>query len=113
MVEAIDEAEGVVKHAADIMGCGRKTIYRYAKQYKTVQDAIDRGRETLVQEARDRMSEMMRNPEHRDHYKATVKILTVYDDELEWSDKERREYTGEGGGPVTFQVVNQPPEPDE
>jgi hypothetical protein len=108
MINAIEESGGVISHAADLLGCNRTTVYRYAEEYVTVQRAIDRYREQLVVEARDRMSDMMRNPDHRDHYRATLKILTVYDDDHDWSDRRRTDITS-GGEPVTdiyFTVVH-------
>jgi len=104
IVDAIHMAEGVVKDAADSLGCSRTTIYRYAAEYVTVERAIRQAREPLVLEARGWMREMMRNPDHKDHYKAVKDVLVVYDDEMDWSDKERREHSGDG-----FNITINPP----
>lgn len=100
VADAIRQAEGVVKDAAELLGCSRMTVYRYAAEYTTVEQAMETARKPLVLEARGWMREMMRKPEHRDHYKATLKVLTVYDDELEWSDKQRQEIAGNPEKPV-------------
>src|SRR5690606_5012269 len=41
IIEAIHEAGGVVAAAARMLGCDRPTSYRYAREYRTGQEAWD------------------------------------------------------------------------
>lgn len=45
VTDAIKQAKGYVSKAADILGCGPKTVYNYAERYPTVKEAIDAVRE--------------------------------------------------------------------
>ena len=45
MIDAINEAEGFVTKAADILGIGRTTFYRYLDKYVTAQQALEDTRE--------------------------------------------------------------------
>lgn len=107
MAEAIRECGGVIKDAAQTLGCDRSTIYRYADEYKTVEQAIENSRPPLVREARGRLADLMRDPEHKDHYKALMKILEVHDDRYDWSDRERKEISGDA-----FDITIVPPDDD-
>ena len=98
VVEAIFEANGVITDAAKRLGCDPRTIYRYATEYEAVAGAMVEARKGLVEEAKGYLVSMMRSSEHKDHYKAVMKILTTYDGETDWSD--RQQITGASGGPL-------------
>lgn len=92
VIEAIQEANGVVTHAAEILGCNPCTIYRKAREYSTVQDAIDNSREDLYAEAQTHLVDMMRDGDHKDQKWAIDRILKVFgphvDDGLDWTEKQ-------------------------
>jgi len=45
MISAIQEARGFVTKAADILGIGRTTFYKYLNRYSTAQQALEDTRE--------------------------------------------------------------------
>jgi len=45
MIDAIQEAQGFVTKACDILGCSRNTFYTYLKRYSTVKDILSDTRE--------------------------------------------------------------------
>jgi len=108
MVEAIEAEDGVVSDVADRLGCSRMTVYRYKSRYKTVEQALERSRTDLVFEMRDRLKDQARDDDVSDavQQKAILKLLEVFDDEIEWSDKERKELSDPNGDPITIKVVN-------
>jgi len=95
VVEAIESAEGVVTAAAEALGCSARTIYRYAERYSTVAGALQESRRDLVAEAESAMVSLMRDPTHRDHFKATLRILETYDRRTDWSGRQRLEHSGD------------------
>jgi ACT domain-containing protein len=97
VVEAIEAEDGVVRDVAERLGCSRMTVYRYRDRYKTVAEALEKNRTDLVFEMRDRLKDLARNPEVTDSVRrdAIQKLLEVFDDEIDWSDRQRTEHTGE------------------
>lgn len=114
MVEAIEAEDGVVRDVADRLGCSRMTVYRYRDRYKTVRQALEKNRTDLVFEMRDRLKNLARDPEVTDSVRrdAIQKLLEVFDDQIDWSDRERREHSGPNGGPVNVVFESDTPEPD-
>jgi ACT domain-containing protein len=110
MVQAIEAEDGVVRDVAERLGCSRMTVYRYRDRYKTVAEALEKNRTDLVFEMRDRLKDQARGDDVSDavQQKAILKLLEVFDDEIEWSDKERRELSDPNGDPLTIKVVNAP-----
>jgi len=110
MVQAIEAEDGVVRDVAKRLGCSRMTVYRYRDRYKTVEEALEKNRTDLVYEMRDRLKDQARDEEVSDavQQKAILKLLEVFDDEIEWSDKERKELSDPNGNPLTIKVVNAP-----
>ena len=104
VVHAITEVAGVVKAAADLLGCSPVTVYAYVDRYPSVRAAMERGRRQLVSEAQARLVDMMRDETHRYHYKAVKDILVAYDEETDWSG--RNQVTGPSGGPLEVVGVN-------
>jgi len=103
VVSAIAETEGVVKAAADLLGCSPVTVYAYADRYPSVRAALEGGRRQLVAEAQGRLVDMMRDADHRYHYKAVKDILVAYDEVTDWSN--RSQVTGPAGGPLEIRGV--------
>lgn len=84
---ALRDAEGVVAQAAKRLGCSPRTVYNYAEQYVTVEQAMKDAREDLAAEAETHLVQMMRdkdNPSQR--YKAVKDILRNYHPD-DWTDK--------------------------
>lgn len=108
MVDAIEAEDGVVRDVADRLGCSRMTVYRYRDRYKTVAEALDKQRTDLVFEMRDRLKDLARDPDVSDGVRrdAIQKLLEVFDDEIDWADRERKEHSGPNGDPMQMQWVD-------
>jgi len=48
VADALREANGVVRQAATKLGCTPKTVYRYADEYVTVEQAMQEARQDLA-----------------------------------------------------------------
>jgi AcrR family transcriptional regulator len=110
MVEAIEAEDGIVRDVAERLGCSRMTVYNYRDRFKTVEQALDQQRTDLVFEMRDRLKDLARDPDVTDSVRrdAIQKLLEVFDEEIDWSDRQRKEHSGDG-----FTVSIQPPESDD
>ena len=107
VADALREANGVVRQAATKLGCTPKTVYRYADEYVTVEQAMQEARQDLAGEAEGYLVAMMRDREHPKHYKAVKDVLRNYHPD-DWSDKKKElEHGGDG-----FEVNIQPPSDD-
>lgn len=114
--EAIYEAEGVIAHAAAILKCHARTVYRYAERYSTVEDALTEARQDLYAEAQGKLVDKMRSGDEKSQRWAIGRILETYgdhiDDGLDWTEKDRIEMSG-GESPVRIKYDNNTPEPDQ
>ena len=114
IVNAVHNACGSVEHAAEILDCSPSTVYRYAKRYSTVEQAINDARINVYAEAEGALHAMVRNAEHRKHFQAVMKVLRTYsrfvDDGVNYQDDE----TGQAitATSVTVNYPNSVPEPD-
>jgi len=108
MVEAIEAEDGIVRDVADRLGCSRMTVYNYRDRYKTVAEALDKQRTDLVFEMRDRLKDLARDPDVSDSVRrdAIQKLLEVFDDEIDWADRERKEHSGPDGEAMQMQWVD-------
>jgi len=108
MVEAIEAEDGVVRDVADRLGCSRMTVYNYADRYTTVKQALEAARTDLVFEMRDRLKDLARDPDVADSVRrdAIQKLLEVFDDEIDWADRERKEHSGPDGEPMQMRWVD-------
>lgn len=108
MVTAIEAEDGVVRDVAERLGCSRMTVYRYRDRYKTVAEALDQQRTDLVFEMRDRLKDLARDADVSDNVRrdAIQKILEVFDEEIDWADRERKEHSGPGGEPMKMHFVD-------
>jgi transposase len=57
MVEAIRGSGGIVRLIAARLRCGRSTVYRYARRYPRVREALEGEREVLLDLAESRLLE--------------------------------------------------------
>jgi len=108
VADAIRESNGVVRTAANKLGCAAKTVYRYADRYVTVQEALDESRKDIAGEAEGYLIAMMRDREHPKHYKAVKDVLRNYHPD-DWSDEKKDLDHGSDG----FTVEINPPESDD
>lgn len=108
MVEAINAEDGVVKDVAERLGCSRLTVYRYRDRYKTVEEALEKNRTDLVYEMRDRLKDMARDESVSDNvrFKAQIRMLEVFDDEVDWEERKRLDHGNAGDEPLTMQWVD-------
>ena len=51
VIEALQKAQGIQAHAAELLGCNRATIANYIKRHPTVAQAYEDLRETIVDRA--------------------------------------------------------------
>jgi predicted transcriptional regulator len=109
VADALRQTNGVVARAAQTLGCVPSTVYRYADEYVTVQDAMDNARADLAAEAETHLVQMMRDSENpAQRYKATKDILRNYHPD-DWSDKKlEQEHSSDG-----FTVQINPPDSDD
>jgi len=108
VVDAIEAEDGVVRDVAERLGCSRMTIYRYRDRYKTVAQALEKNRTSLVFEMRDRLKDLARDPDVTDSVRrdAIQKLLEVFDDEIDWADRTRKEHSGPDGESLRLQWVH-------
>ena len=55
MARALIEARGIKSIAARNLGCGWRTVDNYCKKYKTVQNALEEARNTIVDVAESKL----------------------------------------------------------
>lgn len=106
IADALREEGGVVRRAADRVGCHPDTVYRYAREYKTVKNALESGRQKTYAKGEEKLIEAVENGEQW----AIERLMRVFGDKVEdglnWTKTERREVAGEDGGPVPFEWVD-------
>ena len=56
IIAAIEEKRGMIFHAAVLLGCASRTIYRRAKASVEIQEAIDEARGTFVDDAESKLA---------------------------------------------------------
>jgi transposase len=112
VADALREADGVVRVAANRLGCNASTVYRYANRYVTVERAMHEARKNTYAEAQGYLLAMMRDRDHKNHKWAVEQVLRHYgeviDDGLDWTEKERREHSSDG-----FSITIVPPDADD
>lgn len=91
MIEAIREAGGVLTDAADVLGCGKQTIYNWTHRYEPIRAAVEDTRASIGVEAKETLVELMRSADDRTRYKAACKLASTYHPRMDFSRKERRE----------------------
>jgi len=98
MIAAIHEARGMVYVAARKLGCSPRTVYNYAKNYKSVQAAIDDERGVMIDNAELVLWDAI---QARKPWAVSLTLKTIGKHR---GYVERQEVTGADGGPVV--VVN-------
>jgi hypothetical protein len=110
--EALRDADGVVRVAANRLGCTAATVYNYANRYVTVERAMHEARKDTYAEAQGYLLAMMRDRDHKNHKWAVEQVLKHYgeviEDGLDWREKKRKEHRPDG-----FSVTIVPPDADD
>jgi len=100
MIDAIEQASGYVTKAADVLGCDARTVYNYAEQYASVQQAIDDQREKRTDFVESALMKAIKDGN------VTAMIFYLKADPNAkargWSERSQHEHTGADGGPVIF-----------
>lgn len=117
MIEALRAAGGVIAVAARAIGCDRNTVYAYMGRYSTVKDAYDEANETnldvaeagLMAFVRGQVTENgeRRTVDDRVRLDATKYYLRTKGRTRGYGD--RMEVTGEDGGAIRIERVNEKP----
>lgn len=93
MIEALKATKGMVYVAAKKIGCSPNTVYRYARAYPTVQQAIDNERGEFVDTAELALLRAVQSGE------AWAVCFTLKTLGKSRGYVERQEITGKDGGP--------------
>lgn len=101
MVKVIEQSRGLLTHAADALGCDRKTIYNYAKEYPEVQAAIDSARDRMTDVAEGKLFQKISEGDN------TALIFYLKTQGKKRGYVERQEVTGAEGGEMTVRVVRE------
>ncbi len=75
MKDAIVRANGVITHAARLLGCDPATILNYAKQHDDVRETLEEARQRVTDDAEAAIAAVIRStdPEDRDRSIAAAK----------------------------------------
>lgn len=98
VASALRECDGVVRDAAQRVGCDKSTVYEYIKEFEECADAKRKGREGLVDLSRSVLRSAMEGDDIGEAMDAAKHVSRHYDDEA--SEKQEHEHSGEGGGPM-------------
>lgn len=97
VIRAIERCGGVVRDAAKELDCTERTLYKWSAKYDAINEAVEQNRSTIAYESRDRLVDLMRQDDDKRVAKdSAIKLATMYDPNLDWSRKERREYVDSG-----------------
>ena len=99
MVNAINEAQGYVTKASELLGVARKTFYVYLKKYRTAQEALDDARERRHEWVESKLMKAIKD----DNLTAIIFYLKTQGKHLGYV--ERQEHTGPDNSAITFKVV--------
>lgn len=110
VADAITQANGMVTHAARVLGCTRKTIYNYLERYVTVRDALEDCREnagdriesTLYAIAVGRPTRDGKSWEVEPNVSALIFLAKTHPAMRKRGYAERTEVTGADGGAIKF-----------
>lgn len=101
MIEAIRDSRGNLSTAADRLECTRQTVYNYAKDLKTVQQAIDEERERMKDHVESKLYELI----DERHPTAIIFYLKTQGKDRGYVERQQHEVTGKDGGAVTVKVL--------
>jgi len=99
MVSAINEAQGYVTKASDILGIARKTFYVYLKKYQTAQEALDDAREKRHEWVESKLMKAIKD----DNLTAIIFYLKTQGKHLGYV--ERQELAGVDNQPLKVSII--------
>ena len=100
MISAINEAQGFVSKAAEILGVSRMTFYRHLKKYTTVKQALDD-----VRSKRHDFVELQLMKGIKDgNITAIIFYLKTQCKHRGYIERTQQEHMGEGGGKVDINL---------
>jgi len=80
VAEVIREADGNVTSAAEALGCSRYMIYDYCDQFEVCEQAKQRSRRALIDDAKNTLKDEMEDAENaRDRIRAAEVVIDNYD----------------------------------
>jgi hypothetical protein len=100
MIAAIEEAQGYVTKAAEILGVSRTSFYNKMKTFETVKQALEDTREKRHEWVESKLMKQIKN----DNLTAIIFYLKTQGKHLGYV--ERQEVTGgDGDSPLTIRIV--------
>lgn len=99
IADALTKSKGIVSQAAKMLGCSRVTIYKYIKEYATVQQAVEDARESIIDFAEVKLYEQI----NEGNMTAIIFFLKTIGRNRGYV--ERQEVTGANGGAIEVKHV--------
>jgi transposase len=99
----------VVTDAARRLGCGRTTLYRFLERHPELRQAIEDGRNRLVDLAEKRLADLVAEG----HPSAVIFTLKTLGKHRGYIERQEHEISGPAGGAIriVFEVVDERPAP--
>ena len=99
MIDAVQDAKGILAAAARQLGCSRTTLYNYMERYSTVKDAYIDARESLIDFTEQQLFKQVSEGN------ITAIIFTLKTIGKRRGYVERQEVTGANGGELVINVT--------
>ena len=99
MIDAIQDAKGILTVAARKLGCSRTTVYRYMERYSTIKDAYQEANESNIDFVETKLMEQI----NKGNITAIIFFLKTKAKHRGYV--ERQEVAGTDGGEIVFRVV--------
>jgi hypothetical protein len=97
VVAAIRQHDGIIIDTAAALGCTQQTIRNYRKRYRSVDQAIHDGRESLVDQAEGVIRKSLDSENENTALRAAMFVLKTLGKRRGWV--ERQEFSGAEGVP--------------
>jgi hypothetical protein len=81
MAEVLQEVNGNVSDACDMLGCHHSTIYKYCDDFPEVEKARNEARRHLAQKSRETLGELLESEDESIRWKAAKEVLKHFEDE--------------------------------
>ena len=101
VINAIQEANGLLAAAARKLGVSRTTVYRYVNKYATVKSALDESRESNI----DYVEGQLMKAINRGSVPAIMFFLKTVGKSRGYVERQELEHTGKDGGPVAINMI--------
>lgn len=100
VIDAIDKSQGIIKHAARLLNCSRRTIHNYIERYPSVADAYEDTNEGMIDYVESKLIEQISVGN------TTAIIFYLKTKAKHRGYAERTEVTGADGKPIQTQQTN-------